>query len=115
MKDCKQVYVAAFITVAAYRGTVGLDGGLSGFMNSLIQTSPAVALVSLGNPYLLRNFPGVSAYMATFSPSTSSEISAAKAILGEIRVQGRLPVSIPGIAARGDGIQVTNLLTKASQ
>jgi beta-N-acetylhexosaminidase len=115
MKDCKQTYVAAFITVAAYRGSVGLEGGLSGFMNSLIQTSPAVALISLGNPYLLRNFPGVSAYLATFSPSTTSEVAAAKAMLGEIRIQGRLPVSIPGLAARGDGIQVTNLITRASQ
>ena len=115
MKDCKQIYVAAFITVAAYRGSVGLEGGLSGFMNSLIQTSPAVALISLGNPYLFRNFPGVSAYVATFSPSRTSEIAAAKAILGEIRIQGRLPISIPGLAARGDGIQVTNLITRASQ
>ena len=115
MKDCKQTYVAAFITVAAYRGSVALEGGLSGFMNSLIQTSPAVALISLGNPYLLRNFPGVSAYLATFSPSSTSEIAAAKAILGQIRIQGRLPISIPGLAARGDGIQVTNLITRASQ
>jgi beta-N-acetylhexosaminidase len=115
MKDCQQSYIAAFITVAAYRGTVELEGGLTKFVNSIIQASPAVALISLGNPYLLKNFPTVSSYLATFSPSTSSEIAAAKAMLGEIRVQGKLPISIPGVASRGDGIQVTNLLTKASQ
>lgn len=115
MKDCQQSYIAAFITVAAYRGTVELEGGLAKFVNSIIQASPAVALISLGNPYLLKNFPTVSSYLATFSPSTSSEIAAAKAMLGEIRVQGKLPISIPGVASRGDGIQVTNLLTKASQ
>ncbi len=114
MKDCKQVYVAAFITVAAYRGSVGLEGGLSGFMNSLIQTNPAVALISLGNPYLLRNFPGVSAYLATFSPSDTSEVAAAKAILGQVPIQGKLPVSIPGLAKLGDGIEVTNQGAKAS-
>ena len=78
-------------------------------MNSLIQTTPAVALISLGNPYLLRNFPGVSAYLATFSPSDTSEIAAAKAMLGRNSDSGPASRFDPGIGGAGDGIQVTNL------
>jgi beta-N-acetylhexosaminidase len=111
---CKAVYVGAFVTVAAYRGSVALEGGLSKFLDSLIKCGPPVALISLGSPYLLRNFPDAATYAATFSTSTTSEIAAARAIFGEIPIQGRLPVSIPGLAKAGDGIQVSGRLSAAS-
>ncbi|HEY1216874.1 MAG TPA: hypothetical protein VGE93_24885, partial [Bryobacteraceae bacterium] len=65
-----------------------------------------VALVSLGSPYLLRDFPGVAAYAATFSTTTTSEEAAEKAIIGVIPITGKMPVSIPGLAKVGDGITV---------
>ena len=94
---CKQIYVAAFVTVAAYRGSVSLQGGLNSFMNKLVHGPAPVALISLGSPYLLRDFPEVSSYAATFSTSITSETAAAKAILGEIAITGKMPVSIPGL------------------
>jgi beta-N-acetylhexosaminidase len=42
--------------------------------------------------------------MCTFSNASVSEISAVKALLGEIAIRGRLPVSIPQVAERGTGI-----------
>ncbi|MFZ0590798.1 MAG: glycoside hydrolase family 3 N-terminal domain-containing protein [Bryobacteraceae bacterium] len=112
---CKAVYVGAFVTVAAYRGSVALEGGLTKFLDSLIKCGPPLALVSFGNPYLLRNFPDAGTYAATFSTSTTSEVAAIRAIFGEISIQGRLPVSIPGLAKAGDGIQVSGKLSAASQ
>ncbi len=112
--QCKQIYVAAFVTVAANRGSVALEGGLNNFLNALIGGPAPVALISLGNPYLLRNFPKVAAYAATFSSAESSEIAAARAILGETAISGKLPVSIPGIAKIGDGIDVPAKSTTAS-
>jgi beta-N-acetylhexosaminidase len=112
---CKQIYIAAFVTVAAYRGSVALEGGLGGMIDFLIKSGRPVALMSLGSPYLLQNFPGVSAYVATFSTSNTSEIALAKAISGEIPIRGKLPVSIPGIAKIGDGIEVSRNALAASQ
>jgi beta-N-acetylhexosaminidase len=103
---CKKIYIAAFVTVAAYRGTVSLQGGLSSFMNTFVHGPVPVALISLGNPYLLRDFPDVVSYAATFSTSTTSELAAAKAISGEIPIMGKMPVSIPGLAKIGDGLDV---------
>jgi hypothetical protein len=44
--------------------------------------------------------------MAAFSTATPSEASVVKALFGEIPITGRLPVTIPDIAAYGDGIQL---------
>jgi beta-N-acetylhexosaminidase len=99
-----QYVVAAFASVAAYRGSVVLGGGFPMLIQNLVATNKPVALIALGNPYLLRNFPDVTAYMTTYSTVPPSEVSAVKALFGEIAIGGKLPVSIPGFATYGDGI-----------
>jgi beta-N-acetylhexosaminidase len=98
--------VAAFASVAAYRGSVALGGGFPMMLQKLMDTKKPVALIALGNPYLLRSFPDVTAYMTTYSTVPPSEISAVKALFGEIAIGGKLPVTIPGFAMYGDGIAV---------
>jgi beta-N-acetylhexosaminidase len=92
--------------VAAGKGTVALPGNLEPFIQKLAEGPVPVAFVSVGNPYLLASVPKVTAYMATFSITAPSEASAVKALFGEIPITGHLPVSIPGFAALGDGIQM---------
>jgi beta-N-acetylhexosaminidase len=62
-------------------------------------------MVALGNPFLIRSFPTVAAYLALYSTVAPSEIAAVKTLFGEIAIRGRLPVSIPEIAQYGEGIQ----------
>ncbi len=101
---CANYVVAAFASVSAYRGSVALAGELPGVIDALVSTGKPLALISLGNPYLLRGFPAVTAYLAAFSNVPPSEIAAVKALLGEMDIGGRLPVTIPGLAAYGEGI-----------
>ena len=103
---CAEYVVAAFASVSAYRGSVALAGELPSVVEALLAKGKPLALVSLGNPYLLRGFPDVTAYLATFSTVPPSELAAVKALFGEIDIRGRLPVSIPGLAQYGDGIQL---------
>jgi len=98
--------VAAFASVAAYRGSVALGGGFPLLIENLIATKKPVALIALGNPYLLRNFPDVAAYIAMYSTVPPSEVAVVKALFGDIAIGGKLPVSIPGFAQYGDGIAV---------
>ena len=102
------------MTVSANRGSVSLEGGLPGFLNSLTNGPAPVGLISLGNPYLLRDFPKVNAYAATFSSAESSEVATAKALLGEISISGKMPVSIPGFVKIGDGLDVAAKSASAS-
>jgi beta-N-acetylhexosaminidase len=103
---CSAIIVAAFATVAANRGSVGLNGELTPFIAKLAEGPAPVAIVAMGNPYLLSAFPKTAAYLATFSSTPPSEASAVKAIFGEIPITGHMPVTIPGFAKYGDGIQV---------
>ncbi len=103
---CPAVIVETSASPAAGRGNVALGGDLAPFVKHLTEGSVPVALVSLGNPYLLTSFPKSAAYVATFSSTVPSEISVAKALFGDIAITGHSPVTIPGFAKPGNGIQV---------
>jgi beta-N-acetylhexosaminidase len=61
----------------------------------------------MGNPYVAEDFPAIQNYLCAFSNATVSEVSAVKALFGEIAIRGHLPVTIPNIAQRGVGIERT--------
>jgi beta-N-acetylhexosaminidase len=116
VQQAEKVVVAAFASPSAGR-RIKTDSGVQGSV-SLPEQSEALLreilkagaqktiVVALGNPYLAKDFPEVQNYLCTFSAAQVSEISAAKALFGEIEIRGHLPVSIPGLAARGAGIRV---------
>jgi beta-N-acetylhexosaminidase len=62
-------------------------------------------VVAISPPHVIADFPAIQTYLCTFSNASISELSAVKALFGEIPVRGRLPVSIPNVAQRGAGIE----------
>ncbi len=103
---CETVVLSAYVTASAYRGNVDLAGNYPAFVKKLLAAGPPVVFVALGNPYLLRTYPDVAAYLAAFSTARVSEEAAVRAILGEAPINGRLPVTIPGLATAGFGIKI---------
>ncbi|MBA2646244.1 MAG: hypothetical protein H0U81_05540, partial [Pyrinomonadaceae bacterium] len=61
---------------------------------------------SFGNPYLLQSFPGLGTYLVAYGDMPSLQRAAARAVLGQIDVTGKLPISLPGLYPRGTGIQL---------
>jgi beta-N-acetylhexosaminidase len=104
--DCSAMIVETSVTGSDTRSSMALGGDLGPFVQRLTEGSTPVALVSLGSPYALGSFSKAAAAVAAFSPTVPSEIAAAKGLFGEIAITGHLPVTIPGLAARGDGIQM---------
>ncbi len=51
-------------------------------------------VVAFGNPYLLSQIPTVPAYLIAWSGAPVSQVAAARALLGEIPITGRLPITI---------------------
>ena len=100
------VSVCSALVFATFTVNPMMGGDLPAYLEKLSQGSTPIALVSFGNPYLLSGFPNVAGYLAAFSTATPSEISVAKALMGEIPITGHLPVTIPNFAQYGDGIQL---------
>ena len=112
----EKVIVAVYVvptagkTVKTATGATGNSIGLAQTPAALLQSildnsKDKTLVVSFGSPYLATDFPQVENYMCAYSPVPTSEIAAARALFGEIPIQGRLPVTIPGYGPRGTGIQ----------
>ncbi|MBV9342346.1 MAG: hypothetical protein JO159_15850, partial [Acidobacteria bacterium] len=111
VKQADKVVIAVYASptpgkVAAAGGSALSEEGASAqLLHGILGAAPAKsAMVALGNPYLAKDFPEVQNYLCTFSAAPVSETSAVKALFGEIDIHGHLPVTIPGIARRGEGI-----------
>ncbi len=100
------VIAAAYVVPTAGRAnTVSLTDANGDLLKQVLAHAGARMIVlAMGNPYLATDFPAVENYICSFSNTSVSEVAVVKALFGEIPIHGRLPVTIPGIAARGAGI-----------
>ena len=102
-----QIIINTFSIPREYKGTVYLTDAQTQFVKLLMERSNRIILISYGNPYLIRDFPDIQSYLCAWNDQSNMQEAAAKALLGQIGVSGKLPVSIPEIAERGSGIQIT--------
>jgi beta-N-acetylhexosaminidase len=75
-------------------------------LNALLARGAPVVGISFGNPYLLQNFPTMKTYMVAYGDMPALQQAAARAVLGEADITGRLPITLPSLYARGTGIQM---------
>jgi beta-N-acetylhexosaminidase len=98
------VYVVP--TPGKMANSVGLVDATGNLLQSLVTSvGDKMIVVAMGNPYVAAEYSAIQNYICTFSNASVSEISAVKALFGEIAIRGHLPVTIPNIAQRGAGIE----------
>ena len=86
-------------------GSASLDSGPMQLLEEIVRIAGARTVVAaFGNPYTGASIPGIQTYLCTFSNTPVSASSLARALFGEIPIRGRLPVTIPSLAARGAGL-----------
>jgi beta-N-acetylhexosaminidase len=111
VRDADRVVLATYVGHQSARPVLA-DGqqttffglrGLSGrLFDEIVRTySSKTVVVALGSPYLMANFPQIKTYLCTYAMATTSEVSVARALFGEISNHAKLPVTLPGIAPRG--------------
>jgi beta-N-acetylhexosaminidase len=104
----------AELVVAALYGRVRTGQSNSGALpepgkralDKLIDRKAPLVGISFGNPYLLESFSGLKTYLVAYGDMPSLQQAAARALVGEIDVTGRLPITLPKLYARGTGIQL---------
>ncbi len=105
------VVVAAYVAHNQARqvmsnGKTSTSFGLLGPSGQLLQrvleaATDKTVVVALGSPYLIESFPNIQTYICAYAMASTSEISAVKALFGEVQNHARLPVTLPGVAERG--------------
>jgi beta-N-acetylhexosaminidase len=119
----QQVVVAVYVVPSAARtrtvargqkNSASLPDATAKLLSSILaRAAEKTAVLAMGTPYLTDDFPTIQSYICTFSNATVSEISAAKALFGEIRISGHLPVNLSnaaGAAVRNEHpARVTNV------
>ncbi len=88
------------------KNSVSMNDATAALLREILErAAERTVVLAMGNPYVVRDFPAIENYVCAFSNVTVSETAAAKAIFGEIAIGGHLPVAIPDVAARGDGME----------
>jgi beta-N-acetylhexosaminidase len=86
--------------------TVAMDEATGSLLTTILEhAAKRTVVLAMGNPYVVQDFPAIENYVCAFSNATVSETAAVKAIFGEIPISGHLPVTIPGVASRGEGLE----------
>ncbi|MFL5627447.1 MAG: beta-N-acetylhexosaminidase [Ktedonobacteraceae bacterium] len=80
-----------------------LDQQQAKMMQGLMQTGRRVIGIAVGTPYDLLAFPQLGTYLVTYEYSQPALDAVVRVLFGEIQAQGHLPVSLPGLYARGQG------------
>jgi beta-N-acetylhexosaminidase len=88
------------------KGSVALPKAGQRIAERLINSQAPLVVISFGNPYLLAAMPESPSYLLAYSPFPVSQRAAAKALVGEIEISGKLPVTLPGLYPRGHGMRI---------
>ncbi len=101
------VILALFVRVSDRKGDVDVPANQLPLIDQIYKAGKPVITVGLGSPYLIEKFPQAETWLSAFGISDVAQISVARALFGQIPVQGHLPVTIPGVDLKaGFGMEV---------
>ena len=105
-----QPAIALFTTAVratAWSGNIAMPQAFADLIDSTSRQQRTL-LVSFGSPYLIMQTQSVGSYLLAWQSKPISERAVAAALSGEAPITGHLPISIPGIAQLGYGIERKN-------
>ena len=88
------VVFLSFSNAAPWRGRLGLPERVAPFANRL--AGRGALIFNFGDPYILSQVPDAETYLLAWAEDQVMERAAARALVGEVRVSGMLPISLEG-------------------
>lgn len=98
------VVVGSYLAGSYLSSSLALPDSISRFLHEIAARNPKTLVVAFGNPYLLQQLPEIRGYMVAWGGYPVSQLAAARAFLGLVPTDGKLPITIPPVAAFGDGL-----------
>jgi beta-N-acetylhexosaminidase len=106
LRQAELIILSLAVRARSGKGTVALPGNSQAIVREALDSGKPLIAISFGNPYLLQALPNVPAYLIAYSIFPVSQRAAARALIGEIEIQGRLPIGLPGLYPRGHGLRI---------
>lgn len=98
------VLVFIYAKVRFGTGKISISAKNVSLIQDLVSVNSKTVIVSLGSPYLLKEFPEVPAYICAYGDSDVSIEASLKALTGKISFKGKLPVTVAPGYRYGSGI-----------
>jgi beta-N-acetylhexosaminidase len=98
------IITAIFAKVRYGTGKISILPSHVELLGNLDKSDKKLTVISFGNPYLMKEFPAISNYICTYGDADVSINAAIKAIYGDIKFKGILPVSINETYRAGSSI-----------
>ncbi len=96
----ERLVVATFVRTIEGEGRFAVGEHIAKWIDSVATRRP-VTVVAFSNPYVLREFPWVTGYVAAFGRGDAVERAAARAVIGRIPFRGTAPITLPGFFVAG--------------
>ena len=90
----KTIVVSCSIRIASYKGAIGLNDTQQNILRTLAQHKGPFVFALFGSPYLLNYIPELPSYALAYEFYPGAETAMVRAIFGEIKFQGKLPVTV---------------------
>ena len=104
-RDADLILVSFFVKARSGSGRIAVPESARDALPALLEMRKRIVAISFGSPYLLREFPDLPTYICAYGSQDVAQVAAARALFGEAAFAGHLPVTIPGAAPRGTGIE----------
>jgi len=103
-KNADVILLGLAVRTRSGAGSIAVPALAQRAIADLAQSPAKRIAISFGTPYLLRELPSLPTYICAYGPQPVLQIAAARALFGEAKMTGKLPVTIPGFYSRGHGI-----------
>lgn len=95
IRQADLIIISIYANVRSSSGRIDLHQEQFDFINAILDLNKPTVAVSLGNPFILSEVTRIPTYLTTYGNVALSQIAAPDAILGNIKISGKLPVSLP--------------------
>lgn len=100
------IVLGIYLSIGPWKGQLGFSPALQKFFDQVASLKKPVVTITFGDPYVIEKLPTTDVMLAAYSGARKAEEAAGRALLGQIALQGKLPVAIPGKFKRGEGIHL---------
>ena len=104
-READIVLVTMYLSVGAWKGAMRIPDSAYEFMNAARAMNKPMLAASFGDPYVFEHLPAMSASLCAYNGGRMMEGLVARALMGELPLRGKLPVTIPGRFAFGEGLE----------